>query len=166
MIIDGLDEDYDLVMGVNAKGVYNCLRAELRAMDPSITKSAVQPTSHGKGGAIVNLASVAGLMGLTKSSAYCMSKHAVVGLTRVAAREMGSLEHGGIRINAVCPGVIETPMVQGLERGMGFVMPTQMQCFDRKADPKEVAQVVAFLLSEESCFVTGSCYRVDAGWRS
>jgi NAD(P)-dependent dehydrogenase (short-subunit alcohol dehydrogenase family) len=166
MLIDALDEDYDFVMGVNAKGVFNCLRAELRAMDPSVSSSAPKPSAQGKGCSIVNLASVAGLTGLPTSAAYCMSKHAVVGLTRVAAKEMGTLEHGAIRINAVCPGVIDTPMVQNLEKERGGVTSTRHQIFERKADPKEVAQIVAFLLSDESTFVNGSCYRVDAGWRS
>ena len=164
MIVEATDDDFDFVFGINGKGVFNCLRAELRAMDPTVNKHATKPDKEGHGGSIVNLASVAGLIGIPTSAAYCMSKHAVVGLTQVAAREHGGVERGGIRINAVCPGVIDTPMVAKLQTETGNVTATKAQCFDRLADPKEVAQVVTFLLSGESSFVNGTCYRVDGGW--
>lgn len=80
------DEDWDFVMNVNLKGVLNCLRAQIPAMED--------------GGAVVNAASIASLMGFANAAAYVSSKHAVIGLTRTAAKEVG---HRGIRVNAICP---------------------------------------------------------------
>lgn len=161
-----MDDDFDFVFGINGKGVFNCVRAELRAMDPSVNSKALKPSQPGHGATIVNLASVAGQIGIPTSVAYCMSKHGVIGLTKVAAREHGSLEKGAVRVNAVCPGVISTPMVAQLQKETGGVTSTKMQCLDRQAEPSEVAQVVVFLLSSDSSFVNGTCYNVDGGWRA
>jgi NAD(P)-dependent dehydrogenase (short-subunit alcohol dehydrogenase family) len=100
------DDAFDRVIAVNLKGVWLCLRAELRQMQ-----------AQGGGGAIVNTASVAGLVGMKKSPIYTAAKHGVVGLTKTAALEFAK---AGIRVNAVCPGVIETPMVGRLFDAVPF----------------------------------------------
>jgi NAD(P)-dependent dehydrogenase (short-subunit alcohol dehydrogenase family) len=143
--------DFRRVLGVNLEGTFNCLRAELRAM-----------LAGGRGGAIVNVSSGAGLMGVPGLGAYAASKHAVVGLTRSAALEVAA---AGIRVNAVCPGAIRTPMLRGFVGGddtalerMGRAMP-----MGRLGEPEEVAEVIAWLLSDGARFVTGDVVRPDGG---
>lgn len=135
-------------MGVNVTGVFNCLRAELRAISP--------------GGSIVNASSVAGLQGSASGAPYVASKHAVIGLTRSAAKEAGGRN---IRVNAVAPGVIRTPMVDLLEeqRG-GLELSVKVAALGREGKAEEVGRVIAFLLSDEATFVSGAIYSVDGGW--
>lgn len=114
-------------------------------------------------GAIVNCASVAGLIGFTGLPAYVASKHAVVGLTKTAALENAKL---GIRINAVCPGVIRTSMIDRITGGdrvaeQQFV---NMEPVGRFGEPAEVAEAVVWLCSDAASFVTGHAMPVDGGW--
>ncbi|OAN66665.1 SDR family oxidoreductase [Sphingomonas sp. TDK1] len=140
---------YDRVVAVNQRGVMLCMSAELRHMD-----------ARGQG-VIVNTASVAGLVGLS-GAGYCASKHAVVGLTRSAALAYAPQ---GIRINAVCPGAIETPMTAAiLADAQGAEFLRQMSPMGRVAQPGEVAEAVVFLASDRASFITGHALPVDGGF--
>jgi 3alpha(or 20beta)-hydroxysteroid dehydrogenase len=161
-IVDQTAENFDRVMAVNARGVFLGLREVLRAM-----------VRAGRGGAIVNTASQAGIRGGPNFSPYIASKHAVVGLTKTAAGEVGRF---GIRVNAVAPGLIQTGMLErlgekgrqlsargpedgGTRRGAGaFQIP-----LGRQGTPEEVASVITWLLSADASHVTGSIVLVDGG---
>lgn len=145
------EENWEKTIGVNLKGIWLCMKYEL----PLLLK-------EGKG-AIVNCASVAGLVGFSGLPAYVASKHGVVGLTKTAALEYAKQ---GIRINAVCPGVIQTPMIDRLT-GKDKVVEKQyeeMEPIGRMGRPEEVAETVIWLCSDASSFVTGSAIPVDGGW--
>lgn len=145
--------DWDFVQGVNVRGVFLCMKYEIEAM-----------MGFG-GGAIVNTASVAGIRGQINSADYVASKHGVVGLTQAAAIEAGP---SGIRVNAVCPGLIVTPMADGL-----FADPMLAPAVDkfrerhslgRFGTPEDVAEAVVWLLSDRASFVNGLLMTVDAGY--
>jgi len=140
------DEDWEFVMGVNATGVFNCLRKEMQVLS--------------EGGAIVNAASVLGLRGAENGSAYTASKHAVVGLTKCAAKDGGKRS---IRVNAIAPGTIDTPMVHAIEKTTNRERHGDIP-IKRKGQPEEVAALIAFLLGDESKFITGSVQSIDGGW--
>ena len=145
-------EQFDHTMAVNARGVFLGLRAVLGQM-----------VEQGTGGAIVNTASMSGRRGIPGQAAYAASKHAVIGLTKVAAGEVGPL---GIRVNAVCPGLVHTPMLQGLmdEAGPEIVeMMVARVPLGRMAQPDEVASLVAWLLSDEASYLNGEDISVDGG---
>ncbi len=141
------EQEWDRVMSVNLKGVYLCSRAAVGHME------------RGGGGSIVCISSASGVIGQTGQIAYNVSKHGVIGLVRCMA-----LDHAaaGIRVNAVCPGVMNTPMLDALS-------PEQLDWLraahplGRLAEPSEVANLVLHLASEESSFTTGSVVLVDGG---
>jgi NAD(P)-dependent dehydrogenase (short-subunit alcohol dehydrogenase family) len=150
------DEDvFDAVMGVNVKGVFLGLRHVLPVMIAQ------------KRGSVVNTASVAGLMASPGMPAYVASKHAVIGLTKVAAAEVAKY---GVRINAVCPGPIDTRMIHSLEQQVNPGDPAAVSAryqstipLGRYGTPEEIANVVQFLCSDLASNVTGSQYVVDGG---
>lgn len=145
------EENWDKVVGINLKGIWLCMKNEIRCM-----------LKQGKG-MIVNCASVAGLIGFPGLPAYVVSKHGVVGLTKTAALEYAK---EGIRINAVCPGVIKTPMVDrvtGKDKEVEKQY-TEMEPVGRMGNPEEVAEAVVWLCSDAASFVTGIAMPVDGGW--
>ncbi|MGH8518192.1 MAG: SDR family NAD(P)-dependent oxidoreductase [Panacagrimonas sp.] len=144
------EADYDAVLGVNLKGVWLCMREQIRYF------------KHNGGGVIVNNASVAGLVALAMQGAYAAAKHGVIGLTKVAAVEGAS---SGIRVNAICPGAVRTPILTHLEKaGINQAALASMSPQNRIADPCEIAETVLFLLSDASSFITGAAVPVDGGW--
>ena len=113
------------------------------------------------GGSIVNISSIDGLVGGPGRIAYAASKHAIVGMTKVAALELGSL---GIRVNAVNPGGVDTPMAAEAAEGFDIAgLIAARVPLGRIARPEEIAQVACFVASDESSYCTGSCFVVDGG---
>lgn len=145
------EDQWDKVLAVNLKGVWLCMKYQIPHM-----------LAQG-GGSIVNTASVAGLAGVAGMSAYVASKHGVVGLSKTAALEYAK---SNIRVNAVCPGLIQTPMV---ERVTGN-SPQMAEAFaasqpiGRAGQPQEIAESVVWLCSESASFVTGHAMAVDGGF--
>jgi NAD(P)-dependent dehydrogenase (short-subunit alcohol dehydrogenase family) len=145
--------DFDRVMAVNARGVWLCMQAQIRAM-------LAQPAPEG-GYSIVSAASVAGLIGSPMLPAYTASKHAVVGMTRAAARLYGKSR---IRVNCVCPGPVDTPLAGPLFGTESYrEMMLARQALPEFGKVEDVAATVAWLLSPAAAMVTGTPVRVDAG---
>ncbi|TDZ53044.1 Levodione reductase [Colletotrichum trifolii] len=136
-------EEWDFVLDVNLTGVMHCLKAQLPVIENT--------------GAVVNASSIAGLIGRWKNASYVASKHAVLGLTKSAAKEVGER---GVRVNAICPGKIDTPMSRA-SRDMHIMDEPVLK---RAGEAREVATVIAFLLSDESSYITGATIAVDGGW--
>lgn len=148
---ESAEDEWNQIIDTNLKGVWHCMKYEIDHM-----------LKHG-GGSIVNCASIAGLVGFANSPAYTASKHGVIGLTKAAALE-NAKSH--IRINAVCPGVIQTPMIDQYTQGKADLIGqlTAAEPMGRIGTPDEIAQAVLWLCSSASSFVTGHPLVVDGGW--
>jgi NAD(P)-dependent dehydrogenase (short-subunit alcohol dehydrogenase family) len=144
---------WDRIIDINLKGVFLGMKYAI----PEMLK-------QGKG-AIINNASIDGLVGIGKHAAYCASKAGVIGLTKVAALEYGTQN---IRVNAICPGIVVTPLLEREVKNRGETMETyrwrQLGCLERIGQPEEIAQMVLFLASDESSYVTGSSLVIDGGF--
>ena len=151
-VVDLTEEDWNRVIDINLKGVWWCLKHEIPAMLAT------------GGGAIVNTASVSGLKGFPPLlPAYVASKYGVVGLTAVTARHYASQ---GIRVNAVCPGAIDTPMLDRIGEGaqrLGVAMVAENPS-GRLGTPEEVAAAVVWLCSDAASFITGQTLTIDGGF--
>ena len=143
------EKDWDRTININLKGIWLCMKHEI----PHLLK-------QGKG-AIVNTASIAGVVGFANMAAYVSSKHGVVGLTKVAALELAKT---GVRVNALCPGVIHTPMVDraltpDIEKIYTGLIPA-----GRMGQPEEMAETIVFLCSDASSYVNGHAMVADGAW--
>src|SRR5271170_3657844 len=148
---DCTEENWDRIVDTNLKGVFLCMKYELREM-----------LRRGNG-AIVNIASNFGIVGSPQMPAYSASKHGVVGLTKTAAIEVAAR---GIRVNAVCPGPTLTPLVEAVAKDTpGIIDAIKGRLpIGRMANPDEIAQAVAWLCSDEATFVVGGIFPVDGGY--
>ncbi|WP_019747310.1 SDR family NAD(P)-dependent oxidoreductase [Rhodococcus erythropolis] len=147
-LAENSDEDYRLVTSVNLDGTFYGMRAQLKHM-----------ASRGTG-AIVNIASVAGLAAVRNIGIYTATKHGIIGMTKNAAMEYGAQ---GVRINAVCPNAIRTPLLEGApeEFRESLIAP---QAIKRLGEPEEVGDAVAWLLSDKAAYITGVALPVDGGY--
>ncbi|ACL25614.1 SDR family oxidoreductase [Chloroflexus aggregans] len=149
-LVDYPEEVWDRVIDINLKGVWLCMKYEIRQM-----------LQQG-GGAIVNTSSVAGLSGSRGVLAYVASKHGIVGITKAAALEYA---RSGIRVNAICPGTIHTAMIDRFTQGDPEVLAqfAESEPIGRLGSPEEVANSVVWLCSEKASFITGATLPVDGG---
>jgi NAD(P)-dependent dehydrogenase (short-subunit alcohol dehydrogenase family) len=149
---DTTPEDYDRVMGINLRGIWNCMKFELRQMRKQ------------GGGSIVNCSSLGGLVGGAERGIYHAAKHGVLGFTKSAALEYAAR---GIRINAICPGLIHTPMSdQMIAAGQGEALKAMEKSIPmgRVGRPEEIANAVLWLCSDAASYVTGQSISVDGGF--
>ncbi len=145
------EENWDHTININLKGIWLCMKYEI----PEMLK-------QGKG-VIINCSSVAGLVGFAGLPAYVASKHGVIGLTKTAALEFAKL---GIRVNAVCPGIIETPMMDRLSGNdlEAIARFSALEPMGRYGQPEEIANAVLWMCSDEASFLTGHAMAVDGGF--
>jgi NAD(P)-dependent dehydrogenase (short-subunit alcohol dehydrogenase family) len=148
---EGQDEQFDHIMNVNVKGVWLCMKSQLRQM-----------LKQEGGGTICNVADAGGLVAVPNRAIYAASKHAVIGLTKTAAVEYAK---SGIRVNSLCPGAVKTPMLaRMLEREPGRDKKLKAaHPMGRVAEPAEIASAALWLCSEQASFVTGHQLAVDGG---
>lgn len=152
-----LDDDYDTMMGVNVRGVFMSMKHELRAMLETAD------ARDGGGASIVNIASTNSFRPQHNQPVYTASKHAVLGLTRSAA--MDYARHG-IRVNSICPGAIDTPMLHNAMERRGRNaddVANHLSLFGRFGNPSEIAEAALWLCSDASSFTTGHALAVDGG---
>jgi NAD(P)-dependent dehydrogenase (short-subunit alcohol dehydrogenase family) len=143
-------EGWNHTIAINLSGVFYCMRYEIQAMQKN------------GGGSIVNMASILGQVGFAGAAAYVSAKHGVVGLTQTAALEYSKT---GIRVNAVGPAFIRTPMIEGVTADPGAAQAlTAAHPLGRLGQPEEVAELVIWLSSEKASFVTGTYYAIDGGY--
>jgi NAD(P)-dependent dehydrogenase (short-subunit alcohol dehydrogenase family) len=150
-IAEQSEEDWDSTIDINLKGVWLCLKYEIQQM-----------LKQGGGGAIVNMASVAGFIGSAGAATYCASKHGVMALTKSAALETA---RSGIRVNVVCPAVIETPMGErlwGAPEAKKFAL--GLHPIGRFGKPEEIADAVVWMCSDGASFMTGQSLVLDGGF--
>jgi NAD(P)-dependent dehydrogenase (short-subunit alcohol dehydrogenase family) len=149
-VYDLPSDEWQNVIAVNLSGTFYCCQAAARLM------------REGGGGAIVNIASVGGLIGLARRPAYTAAKHGVIGLTKSLARDLAPAK---IRVNAICPGLIRTPLTEqyfaedAFEEGLRTVVPQA-----RAGTPADVADAALYLASDQSSYVNGVALTVDGGW--
>lgn len=152
VVADMSEAGWNRVIGINLNGVFFGVKSEI----PEILRAG--------GGAIVNLASILGAVGFASSAAYTAAKHGVVGLTQSAALEYAAQ---GIRINAVAPGFIYTPMIMGIGMAEGsdaFNYISGLHAMKRMGRPSEIAEAIIWLCSDKASFVTGTTLFVDGGY--
>lgn len=147
LIMKMSEEDFDAVLDTNLKGAFNCIKHASRQMLKQ------------RGGRIINISSVSGVMGNAGQANYCASKAGVIGLTKSVARELGSR---GITCNAVAPGFIKTEMTEVLPEDVKTAMGEQIP-LKRFGETKDVAEAVAFLASDHAAYITGQVLSVDGG---
>lgn len=153
-ITDLPEEEWDRILDINLKGTFLCMKYEARAM-----------LAGGHGGSIVNIGSVNSFLGFPTGSAYVASKHGQIGLTTSVSAELASQ---GIRVNLVCPGIIDTPMHRRLRGLIGDemfdeVLKTRVH-IRRAGRPEEIARSIVFLCSDEASYITGTTLTTDGGF--
>ena len=154
LVSDLPEEEWDRVLDINLKGAFLCLKYESRAM-----------LAGGHGGAIVNVGSVNSFLGFASGSAYVASKHGLIGLTTSVSAELAPQ---GIRVNLICPGIVDTPMHRRARGAIGDALYDQVlqhSVHTRRAGrPEEIARSIVFLCSDEASYITGTTLTPDGGF--